>query len=231
MPDRVLFRVGSVCAIVGATLGFVFNLLHPRDSDALDNTEQQLQLIVDEDIWLFDHVMLLVAVILSFLGLVAIYRSIKGDTGLAWARLGVATAVAGAGVAVITIGIDGIAMNEIADTWATSSDPASVLAAAEVVEEVGISLFTVLILAFFGVVPLFFGLAVANSDVYPKWLGWVAVLAGVLGLVTGFVQAFDGLSTFTTLVLFPIASVLFTLWILYVGVLLWRKTVPPTLGP
>lgn len=231
MPDRLLFRVGSLSAIVGAALAIVFNLLHPRDSDALDNTEAQLQLIVDEDIWLFDHVMLLVAVILSFLGLIAIYRSVTGDTGLAWARLGVATAVAGAGVAVITIGIDGIAMNEIADNWDTASDQAPVLAAAEAVEEVGIGLFTVLILAFFGVVPLFFGLAVANGDVYPRWLGWVAVVAGVLGLVTGFVQAFDGLSTFTTFVLFPIASILFTLWLLYMGVLLWRKTIPPTLGP
>lgn len=233
MPDRVLFRVGSISAIAGAALGLVFNLLHPRSEDSLDSIAAELRQVDDSGIWVFDHVMLGIAVVLSFLGLIAIARSITGDVGTSWAALARASAIASTAILSSLIAIDGIALKEIAEGFGPVTELESATAfvgAAPVVETVR-ALFTGSIGAFFGVTPLLFGAAVVSSDVYPKWLGYVALVAGALGFVTAIIQAFNGLSTLTTLIFFPIASVMFTLWLLYMGVLLWRKTVPPTLGP
>jgi hypothetical protein len=233
MPDRVLFRVGAISAVAGAALGLVFNLLHPRDTDSLDSIAAELQLVDESGIWVFDHVVLGIAVVLSFLGLIAIAHSITGDAGTSWAMLARASAIASSAMLMTLLAIDGIAMKEIAESFAPVTDietAAAFVGAAPVVETVR-ALFTASIGAFFGVTPLLFGAAVVTSDVYPRWLGYVALAAGALGFVTAIIQAFNGLSTVTTLFLFPIASVVFTLWLLYVGVLLWRKTVPPTLGP
>jgi hypothetical protein len=233
MPDRVLFRVGAISAIAGAALGLVFNILHPRDSDTLDSVAAELRQVDESGIWVFDHVMLGIAVVLSFLGLIAIAHSITGDVGTSWATLARASAIASTAMLTGLIAIDGIAMKEIAEGFAPVTDietAAAFVGAAPVVETVR-ALFTASIGAFFGVTPLLFGVAVVSSDVYPKWLGYVALVAGALGFVTAIIQAFNGLSTFTTLIMFPVASVIFTLWLLYMGVLLWRKTVPPTLGP
>ena len=65
-----------------------------------------------------------------------------------------------------------------------------------------------------GVLSLY-GLAVALSDVYPKWLGWAALI--------GLGEAFSGHSTVLTNILFPMASILLTMWMLVMGVLMWRR--------
>ena len=36
--ERTFMRVGAGALIVGTVLAFVFNLIHPRSSDALDST-------------------------------------------------------------------------------------------------------------------------------------------------------------------------------------------------
>jgi hypothetical protein len=78
--------------------------------------------------------------------------------------------------------------------------------------------------SFFGFVPVLFGAAVLTGDEYPSWLGWVAIVAGALGLLTGTIIYFAGFTTLTSMVLFPIASVLFTVWLGIIGYLLWQKT-------
>jgi hypothetical protein len=37
-----------------------------------------------------------------------------------------------------------------------------------------------------------FGLANAFSDVYPRWLGWVAVIRGVGSVISGAIHAYMG---------------------------------------
>jgi hypothetical protein len=65
--------------------------------------------------------------------------------------------------------------------------------------------------------------AVLTGDDYASWLGWVAMAAGVVGLVTASIIFFAGFTQLTDMVLFPIASVLFTAWIGIMGFLLWQK--------
>ena len=222
MPDRSLVRVGSVSAVLGAIILIVANILHPRGADFGD-TAEHLQEIADAGIYLGDHIGLLVGALLLTGGLIGISRSLTEGGGAVWARLGLAAAVASAALMVVVVAVDGIAFKAVADEWASSQN-AALFQAAYVLEQIGLGLFTMLIFFVFGVTFILYGLAVALSEVYQKWLGWLALALGIAAAVIGVIQAFDGPSDTLTNVLFPIVSVLLTVWVLVLGVLMWRKT-------
>jgi hypothetical protein len=79
-------------------------------------------------------------------------------------------------------------------------------------------LFSFLIFIFWGGTFILYGLAVALSDVYPKWLGWVALVVGTEGALIGLVQALQWPSVLVTIVLFVVVSILLTIWLLVMGV-------------
>ena len=107
MGERTFMRVGAGALIVGTVLAFVFNLIHPRSSDALDSTRGELELVADSDIWLFDHMMLGVSAAFVLLGLVALATSMRGGNGDLWARSVLIAGVAGVVVIWITVVLDG----------------------------------------------------------------------------------------------------------------------------
>ena len=222
MSERALLRTGSVAAILGAILAIPVNILHPRGAEFGD-TSAHLQEIADSGIWVGVHIGIVVAVLLILGGLAAVYRSITEGWGAALARLGFASALVGTALTVVLIGgTDGIAMKVVADAWASSQDPA-LFQAAFVLEQINFGLLSMFIFIFFGVTFILYGLAVALTDVYPKWLGWAALVVGIAAALIGLVQAYNGPSTLVTNVLFPIVSILLTVWALVIGVLMWRK--------
>ena len=222
MPDRTLVRVGSVSAMLGAIMLIVANIMHPRGAEFGD-TAEHLQEIADAGIYLGDHIGLLVGALLLVGGLVGLSHSLADGGGAAWARLGLAVAAAAAALMTVVIAVDGIALKAVANEWASSQNE-SLFQAAYVLEQIGLGLFTMLIFFIFGVLYILYGLAVALSDIYPKWLGWLALVLGTAGAVIGLVHAYQGPSDLLTNVLFPIVSILLTVWVLVMGVLMWRKT-------
>ena len=62
------------------------------------------------------------------------------------------------------------------------------------------------------------------SSNFPKWLGWVAAVLGLISLVVGFYQAYDGLSVITTNYVFSVTASLITIWVLIMAILMGRKT-------
>ena len=221
MPDRTLLRIGSVSAIVGAVLHIVFNVLHPP-SGAFDDTRAHLQVIADSGIYQAVHIGILVGALLLLGGLAALYRSIAAEPGAALARLGFAGALVGTATISLDIATDGIALKVVADAWASSQDPA-LFQAAYVLEQVVIGIFSMWIFVLLGVSFSLYGLAVALSDVYPKWLGWAALVFAIGAGLIGLAEAFSGHSPVLTNILFPIASILLTVWMLVMGVLMWRR--------
>ena len=213
--------------VVGTTLAFVFNLIHPRSSDALDSTRGELELVAGSDIWLFDHMMLGVSAALILLGLVAFASSMRGGNGDLWARAALVAGVAGVVVIWITVVVDGMASKEVADAWAQSPDDPALLAAGEAVVQISLALFTAVIGASFGVTPIVFGMAILASGVYARGFGWVSIAAGGLGFVTAMIQFLAGPSALTAAVLFPIASLSFTFVAFVLGVQLWRRSEAP----
>ena len=76
----------------------------------------------------------------------------------------------------------------------------------------------------FGATFILYGLAVAMSDNFPKWLGWAAAVLGLISLVIGFYQSYDGLSVKVTNYAFASVATLLTVWVLVMAVLMGRKT-------
>jgi hypothetical protein len=67
-----------------------------------------------------------------------------------------------------------------------------------------------------------FGLAVARSEAFPRWLGWVALAAGVASVLAGIFQAISGQPTVASLVLTIIGPTIIVLWVITMDVLMAR---------
>lgn len=233
MGERVTLRIAAVSAIVGGVIGVVANVLHPRQADVLDSTEELLAEVAGSDIWVGVHFAIAVALALLLAALYGVSRSITSESGRQWARLAWGAAIASTAIGLVLLFVDGIAVADVAETWSSASGAAqdAAFAAGIATTSLSFALFTGFIVISFGALPLLYAATLLSSDDYPTWLGWVAGLAGALGLVAGVMQWFAGPSTLSAFVLFPMASILFTLWIIYIGFLMWQRSGAKQGGP
>jgi len=222
MQDKTLLRIGAVLLITGVILTFVGGALHPLVSDPGD-TEAIIQSIVDSPSWAGLHVVILAGGFLMIVSMMALYRSFLEGLGATLAKLGFAAAIVGGGLYLVSIAIEGSgALKVLADAWASAADKAVPFAVAEAVYLVGMDIFSAGWIVFGGVAPILFGFAIALSDFYPKWLGWVAVVAGVGNALIAIVLFSQGWSQATDMI-FTGFGLLLNLWQLVMGVFMWRK--------
>jgi hypothetical protein len=221
--DRWVFRLGGIAAIAGALLGMVGNLVHPVTP--IDDPEGVARVIADSEAWVPIHLAIVLGIVLMLGGLVAIRRSIRDGLAGALSRLGLVAAVAGATVGLVLVILDGVAARQLAQEWAAAPpDQRDVaLALVHANETINFALASLFNFVFAAVTFVLFGLAVALSRVYPRWLGWVAVLAGVLSLVAGTIQASVGEPTEGSRLLTIVGPSVITLWLLWMGILLLRR--------
>jgi hypothetical protein len=132
----------------------------------------------------------------------------------------------GATVGVITLILDGVAAKQLADQWAAAPEPAksAALGLVSANETINFALAGLFNMTFAGVPFVLFGLAVARAGTYPRWLGWVAFFAGIGSILAGIIQALTGKPTVASLILTIIGPTVITLWMLVIGVLLWRRS-------
>jgi Domain of unknown function (DUF4386) len=90
-------------------------------------------------------------------------------------------------------------------------------------EAINFALGTLFYILFAGVTFVLLGLAVAWSRAYPRWLGWMAVVAGAGSVLVGLVQAQVGETNAVTRIPSIIFPTVITLWLAWMGVLLLRK--------
>jgi hypothetical protein len=207
--------------MVGAVLGIVFNVLHPRGAGVAVTDE--LGLAAGSTIWIFDHFMLVWALLFALVGLVVIGLSFEREPGRSWGRVALASALASGAVILAAVFMDGIATKAAAVQWAATQSPEA-LASGTAVAMLVLAMFTAIMFTFFGLTPVLFGVAVLKSAEYPRWLGYLAVGAGALGLITGSIQFMNGISPLTANILFPISSLAFTVWALVMGWTLWKRS-------
>lgn len=221
MPDRSTLRIGSACAIVGGVLALITNLLHPRLSEFDDYVTAELRLVADSDGWIPIHLGLLLGTLLISAGLYVASRTLadQGVDGLR--RLAVGSLLVGTAAAVMTVAIDGYATKAVADAWAAAQDDVT-LATGTAVAEIGWAAFMSLVLVYLGTTPALIGWAVARSRAYPAAFGWPVVILGLLAVVSGVMGMLDGPSA-TFFLLFTISSGLLTVWVIAIGILMWRR--------
>ena len=218
-----VFRIGSAAGIAGALLGLVGNLIHP--ATPVGDPEGVAQTIAGSRIWVPAHLAIVVGLVLMLGGLLAIAQTIQGGLPGALARLGWAAALAGITVGLILVTLDGLAAKQIAEAWATAppEERAAALRLVQAEETINFALAALFNILFAGVTFVLYGLAVAWSRRYPRWLGWVVVVAGVGSLVAGLVQAVVGEPTTVTRVLTIIFPTVITLWLVDMNALILRR--------
>jgi len=70
---------------------------------------------------------------------------------------------------------------------------------------------------------ILYGLAVAFSDTYPRCLGWTAAAGGAGGAASGVIQSYIGEPVGITTALGIAAPTVITLWLIAMGILVFRK--------
>lgn len=221
MDDRTLFRWGSWAAIVGALVALVFNLLHPRIDEFGDVVATELQVVADSDAWIPIHLGILLGALLITFALFVLARSMKGGPGEGMARVALGALLISAPVGIVTLGVDGYAMKEVADSLA-GGDPS----AGATMVHIGWALFMAFTITFIGITPALFGLAVVADPTYPTGLGWGALLLGLVVAAAGVVGMLAGPSS-AFFIVFTVGSGLLTVWVGLLGVLLGRRAAVP----
>jgi hypothetical protein len=222
------FRIGALSTLVGGALAIVFNLLHPRSSGALSDAREELELVANSDIWRFDHLMLGLAVVLIYLGVIAISMSMWSSTGEAWARAWLIFGAVSTALLLVLLALDGSAIKHLADEWVAGGSQQGGLAAASVLVGINASLLEASVALSFGITPLLFGMAILGGDRYPKAVGQMSVAAGAVGLFTATWFAVDGISNVPLNFLFPLASLLYTIAIMWAAWELFNSGTTPT---
>jgi hypothetical protein len=231
--ERWVYRLGGISAISGAVFGGVGNLVHPvtPEHDPLGVA----RVIADSGIWTPVHLAIVLGIFLMLGGLVAIYHSIGGGLPGALARFGLFAAVAGATIGLILVILDGVAARQLAQEWASAApgERATALGLVHLNETLNFALASLFNFVFAAATFILFGLAVALSHVYPRWLGWVVVVAGVASIGAGLIQALVGEPTTASRILTIFGPTVITLWLLIMGILLLRNepAVPLRKGP
>ncbi len=221
--SKLLLLIGAWSGVVGALLAFVANGLHPHPTDF--RLEALLQQIADSSTWGTIHLTLLGALVLILGALVAITFSIDGEPGATVARFACLAALLGGALILVSTAMDGFAMQQLARSWldAPLAEKATALRVADALETAQYAVFSLSIVLFLGLGIFLYGLAIVLGSVYPKALGWLAMLSGAGAFVVGIVQALSGPSFRGSEFFFVLFSVLSTIWVLIMGVIMGRK--------
>jgi hypothetical protein len=172
-----ILRMGSTAGIVGALLGLVGNLLHPATHTG--EPEGVAHAIADRQLWVPDHLAIVLGLILVLGGAVAIARSIQGGSQGPWPGWARSPPWPASPWGPQPGHLDGLAAKQLAEAWATASpqEQAAALRLVLAEETINVAL-APWSTSCCGVTFILYGLAVAWSQLYPRWLGWVVVRAG-----------------------------------------------------
>lgn len=231
---RVMPQIGALLLALGVIASVIGNSLHPSREDPMDNP-RVFQEYAENDAWIVAHLGQFTGYLFAFAGLIVLMQVLIDERTRATVatHLGVAAATASLAVAAVLQAVDGIALKALVDHWAQASGPQEAVAfgAAESVRwlEIGInSLFRLLQ----GITLVVVGLALALSDWFPRWLGWLGVICGLALVLRGIAVAFVGFDLanpayLATSVVTSLPIALLNVWMAALAIFMWRHS--PTL--
>lgn len=218
-------RLSAVLLLIGAVLLLVGNTTHPIDADP--SATSRLALATGGS-WIAIHLVIAIGVLAVVGGLAVLPQAITHPRGAVYARLGAAAAIIGGGTLAIVFGaLDGYGQYALATSWqtATGAEQEALETVALALEVIDVGMTAIGILALFGAGMAALGAAILTSRIVARWLGWVALVIGLAGTVTGLVWAFQGPTTFAINVLFRPVAMAATVYFVALAVAL-RRTAP-----
>ena len=227
--ERLTSRIGAVFLLLGAIVLVISTQLHPAHENPMDNPAVFRE-YAQSDLWIAVHLGQFLGILLVIAGLVAVYYSLatRRDAAAAVARFGVAAAVTTGASFTILQAVDGIALKRAVDAWgsAPADQLAASFAAAEAIRwiEIGVNSLSFVLV---GLTLLLFGIALALSSVYPRWVGAIGAAAGVANLIRGVEVSYQG---FVPSIAELVGLALLALWALIMVVLMWRGSNRPAVA-
>lgn len=229
-------RLSGGLFVSGAVLGLIGNALHPHTADL--DPAATVSAIAANGWWVGIHLAIIVAVLLIVGGLVGLAELLTGTPGRPLGQLGLTAAIVGAAVVTTSSSIDGFVMKALAigAGGIGEPDPAAALRVAIAVKDVDFGVWSIGMLAFFGIAFACFGGAVVLSPSYPRWFGWIAIIAASGSALSALLQITASGEVQVAETLFFGSSLVLTLWTFALGVMLWRQppagaSAVPALGP
>jgi hypothetical protein len=226
--ERPMLRMGSVAFLAGIVIFMVSTIgFHAGARDPMDNPSV-FAAYAQSDPWIAAHIGQFAGIMLIYAGgFVALHRllvhSESGVTSaLAW--FGLAVAIITAGAYTILQAVDGIAQKIATSTWyaipsENSEEKAIAFRVAEGIRwtEIGINSYFRMLQ---GTVGIIFGVAIAKSALLSRWIGAVGIAVGAISIAAGVITAYIGFSEPVS----NIWAVTLYLWIIILGIFMWRKT-------
>lgn len=216
-------RVGAAAAIAGSVTLFVSTLLHPSTADPNNPLAAFAEYAANRP-WVATHLGQFLGVVLIGVALLALGRTLSEDPRTkVWITIGAAGAVATVAAVAALQAVDGVALKVMVDRWAAAAaeQKDAVFGVAYGVREIEVGLASLAGLLF-GLTAASYGLALLGSPAYPRWLGVFALLGSVGTFAAGVIQAYQGFSATAMAVGMPSNGALL-LWLIIVGVYMWRK--------
>ena len=231
--ERPMLRMGSVAFLAGIVIFMVSTIgFHAGTRDPMDNPSV-FAAYAQSDTWIAAHIGQFAGIILIYAGgFVALHRLLlRSESGIASALawFGLAVAIITASTYTILQAVDGIAQKIATSTW-YAIPPSSSTAGSEeekaiafrVAEgkrwtEIGINSYFRMLQ---GAVAIIFGVAIAKSGLLSRWIGAVGIAVGAVSIAAGVITAYIGFSEPVS----NIWAVTLYLWIIILGIFMWRKT-------
>lgn len=228
---RILLQIGAVGAVLGAIISVAAGMGFGNVTNELA-TEQVLRAVAARPpgYWPAVHLAFIIGALLWISAFIALATSF--NQGVSWALgwLSAAAIVVGGAVHIIDSSISGFGLVALANAWASApaSDQANLLRVGDTLLYVLNGTWRSVHSYFHGLPFVLAGLAVVTSRRYPAWLGWIGVAGGAASLAGGVLQFLGVVPGTQRLVIVPAQVV--SLWIVAMGVLMWRIAAQPGNG-
>jgi hypothetical protein len=155
--------------------------------------------------------------------LMLLSRKLAEGPAADWATLGTTGAVSSLAVASVLQAVDGVALKVMVDRWAAAFGPEkSVLfQVAFGVRQIEVGL-AAISSVLFGLTGFVYGVALLVDRRFPRWIGTIALMAGVPTAISGFAIAATGFSDVAMTISMPSSAALI-LWMIALGTIGWRR--------
>ncbi len=216
-------RGASVAAVGGALLLFIGTFVHPSEADPNEALAAFTE-YADDQLWVASHFTQLIGVVLIVGSLIYLSRILAGGSARALAWIGAAGAIATLATAAALQAVDGIALKIMVDVWAEAAEPdkTTLFYSTYGVRQIEVGLASIVSLLF-GLTFCVYGVALIADRDFSRWLGWLAIIGGILIATAGVVIAYTGFSALAMSIYIP-SSALLLVWMIALGVLLWRRS-------
>jgi len=230
MLDRQALRLAATLLLVGELVSLV-GLLHPGREQA-NNHPAVFAEYAASATWTAVHFGQFASTALILAGLIAFVYALNVETGgLRWAaRFAAVAAVVTLGLTAVLQAVDGVALKQTVDAWASAPEPEKTarFATAETVRwlEWGVRSYQRSML---GVSVVLFAALLVRTAHIPTPIGYLAALTGLAYLGQGLVVGNNGFSPDGTAVSL-LALVLEPVWIIWLFVATSRLKAQPTVA-